>query len=101
MFHGKKLVVVMPAYNAARTLEQTHREIPHDLVDEIVLTDDASQDETVQISQGLGLPTLVHDQNRGYGGNQKTCYDEALRRGADVVVMLHPDYPRSSPRWWR
>ncbi len=92
MFHGKKIVVVMPAYNAARTLEQTWREIPHDLVDEVVVTDDASQDETVEVAQRLDLRTIVHAQNRGYGGNQKTCYAEALRVGADVVVMLHPDY---------
>ncbi len=92
MFHGKKIVVVMPAYNAELTLEQTWSEIPHDLVDDVVLTDDASHDATVEVSRRLGLPTLVHQENRGYGGNQKTCYAEALRRGADVVVMLHPDY---------
>ena len=82
----------MPAYNAARTLEQTFQEVPRDLVDEIVLTDDASQDDTVAWRAELGIRTLVHDRNRGYGGNQKTCYAEALRLGADVVVMLHPDY---------
>src|SRR3990172_9066595 len=82
----------MPAYNAARTIERTYREIPLDLVDEVIVTDDASRDETVEIARKLGLHTLVHDQNRGYGGNQKTCYTEALRLGADVVVMLHPDY---------
>ncbi len=92
MFHGKKIVVVMPAYNAARTLEQTYAEIPMDLVDEVVVTDDASSDETVEVARRLGLRTLVHETNRGYGGNQKTCYTEALRLGADVVVMLHPDY---------
>lgn len=92
MFHGKKIVVVMPAYNAARTIERTYAEIPLDLVDEVVLTDDASRDETVEIARRLGLRTLVHERNRGYGGNQKTCYAEALRLGADVVVMLHPDY---------
>ncbi len=92
MFHGKKIVVVMPAYNAARTIERTYAEIPLDLVDEVVLTDDASHDETVAIARRLGLRTLVHERNRGYGGNQKTCYAEALRLGADVVVMLHPDY---------
>ena len=92
MFHGKKIVVVMPAYNAAKTLEQTYSEIPLDLVDEVVVTDDASPDETVQVAKRLGLRTLVHPTNRGYGGNQKTCYTEALRLGADVVVMLHPDY---------
>lgn len=95
MFHGKKIVVVMPAYNAARTIERTYAEIPLDLVDEVVLTDDASRDETVEIARRLGLRTLVHEKNRGYGGNQKTCYAEALRLGGDVVVMLHPDYQYS------
>jgi glycosyltransferase involved in cell wall biosynthesis len=92
VFHGKKIVVVMPAYNAARTIERTYREIPLDLVDEVVVTDDASSDDTVEVARELGLLTLVHEHNRGYGGNQKTCYAEALRLGADVVVMLHPDY---------
>ena len=92
MFHGKKIVVVMPAYNAARTIEQTYREIPLDLVDEVIVTDDASGDDTVEIAQRLGLRTLVHGTNRGYGANQKTCYTEALRLGADVAIMLHPDY---------
>ena len=92
MFHGKRIVVVMPAYNAARTIERTYQEIPLDLVDDVIVTDDASHDETVEIARRLGLRTLVHVENRGYGGNQKTCYTEALRLGADVVVMLHPDY---------
>ena len=92
MFHGKKVAVVMPAYNAARTLEQTYREIPLDLVDEVIVTDDASGDETVEVARRLGLRTLVHATNRGYGANQKTCYTEALRLGADVIIMLHPDY---------
>jgi glycosyltransferase involved in cell wall biosynthesis len=92
LFHGKKIVVVMPAYNAAKTIEKTYREIPMDLVDEVVVTDDASPDETVAVAQALGLHTLVHETNLGYGGNQKTCYTEALRLGADVTVMLHPDY---------
>jgi glycosyltransferase involved in cell wall biosynthesis len=92
VFHGKKIVVVMPAYNAAKTIEMTYREIPLDLVDDVVVTDDASSDETVEVAQRLGLRTLVHESNRGYGGNQKTCYAEALRLGADVIVMLHPDY---------
>jgi glycosyltransferase involved in cell wall biosynthesis len=92
MFHGKKIVVVMPAYNAAKTLEQTYAEVPLDLVDEVVVTDDASDDATVEVARRLGLRTLVHDRNLGYGANQKTCYTEALRLGADVVVMLHPDY---------
>ncbi len=100
MFHGKKIVVVMPAYNAAKTIERTYAEIPLDLVDEIVVTDDASRDETVAVARRLGLRTIVHDRNRGYGGNQKTCYAEALRLGGDVVIMLHPDYqytPRLIP----
>jgi glycosyltransferase involved in cell wall biosynthesis len=100
LFHGKKVVIVMPAYNAAKTIERTYREIPLDLVDEVVVTDDASPDETVEVAKRLGLRTLVHESNRGYGGNQKTCYTEALRLGADVVVMLHPDYqytPRLLP----
>jgi glycosyltransferase involved in cell wall biosynthesis len=97
VFHGKKVVVVMPAYKAALTLERTVAEIPMDLVDEIVVTDDASPDETVEVARRLGLHTLVHERNRGYGGNQKTCYEEALRLDADVVVMLHPDY-QYSPR---
>ena len=92
MIAGQKVIVVMPAYNAARTLEQTYREIPLDLVDEVLVTDDASHDSTVEVARGLGLHTFVHAENRGYGGNQKTCYTEALRLGADVVVMLHPDY---------
>ena len=92
MFHDQRIVVVMPAYNAALTLEKTVREIPMDLVDEVVVTDDASSDDTVAVARQLGLRTLVHDRNRGYGGNQKTCYQEALRLGADIVVMLHPDY---------
>jgi glycosyltransferase involved in cell wall biosynthesis len=92
MFHNQRVVVVMPAYNAAKTLEKTVREIPMDLVDEVVVTDDASSDDTVAEAKRLGLRTLVHERNRGYGGNQKTCYQEALRLGADVVVMLHPDY---------
>jgi len=92
VFHNHKVVVVMPAYNAARTIERTYREIPLDLVDEVIVTDDASHDETVEIARRLGLRTLVHERNRGYGGNQKTCYKEALRLGADVIVMLHPDY---------
>lgn len=92
MFHGKKIVVVMPAYNAARTIEMTYREIPLDLVDEVVVTDDASPDETVDVARRLGLRTIVHEENRGYGGNQKTCYNAALELGADVAVMLHPDY---------
>jgi len=82
----------MPAYRAEKTLRRTYEAIPHDIVDEVILTDDASDDSTAAVARGLGIVTLVHESNRGYGGNQKTCYLEALRRGADVVVMLHPDY---------
>src|SRR5712675_2017047 len=91
MINGKKVVVVMPAYNAERTLEKTVAEIPTS-VDEVIVVDDRSNDRTVEIARELGLRTLVHPQNRGYGGNQKTCYAEALRAGADIVVMVHPDY---------
>ena len=92
MLNGKRIVVVMPAFRAERTLRRTHEAIPHDIVDEVILTDDASDDATATLARTLGIHTLVHETNRGYGGNQKTCYLEALRRGADVVVMLHPDY---------
>jgi glycosyltransferase involved in cell wall biosynthesis len=87
----EKIIVVMPAYNAAKTLERTVAEIP-DIVDEVIVVDDASTDDTVGVARRLGLHTVSHDLNRGYGGNQKTCYREALQRGADVVVMVHPDY---------
>jgi glycosyltransferase involved in cell wall biosynthesis len=92
MLHGKRIVVVMPAYNAAETLKATYNEIPLSYVDAIVLVDDASTDETVEVARAMGIETIVHPQNRGYGGNQKTCYTRALELGADVVVMLHPDY---------
>ncbi len=92
MINGRRVAVVLPAYNAALTLKQTYDEIPHDIVDDVILTDDASRDDTKDISRALGIHTLVHDKNRGYGGNQKTCYAAALERGADIVVMLHPDY---------
>jgi glycosyltransferase involved in cell wall biosynthesis len=95
MIHGQRVVVVLPAYNAAQTLEQTYREIPMDVVDEVILVDDASHDETVALARRLRIPTLVHEKNRGYGANQKTCYREALRRGADIIIMLHPDYQYS------
>ena len=92
MLNQKRIAVVLPAYNASRTLERTVDEIPREIVDDIILTDDASSDDTSQISEQLGLATIRHDRNMGYGGNQKTCYTAALARGADVVVMLHPDY---------
>lgn len=92
MLANMKIIVVLPAYNAAETLKQTYDEIPHDIVDEIILTDDASNDATVEMAQSMGIPTVRHNHNRGYGGNQKTCYTMALARGADIVVMLHPDY---------
>ena len=93
MLLGNKVVVVLPAYNAARTLEQTYREIPLDIVDEVVLVDDRSADDTLAVAKALGIQHVIrHDANRGYGGNQKTCYDTALRLGAEIVVMLHPDY---------
>lgn len=92
MLFGKKIVVVMPAYNAEPTLRQTYAEIPFEYIDAAVLVDDGSSDKTVELAHSLGATTLVHLQNKGYGGNQKTCYREALRLGADVVVMLHPDY---------
>src|SRR6202051_4209964 len=95
MLAGQRVTVILPAYNAARTLERTYHEIPHNIVDEVILTDDGSRDETVRLSQRLGIFTLVHDRNRGYGANQKTCYAAALARGADIVVMLHPDYQYS------
>jgi glycosyltransferase involved in cell wall biosynthesis len=95
MLHGKKVVVVMPAYNAEKTLLQTYNDIPKDYVDEIILVDDKSSDKTVELAKTLGISTFVHRENRGYGGNQKTCYREACALGADVVVMLHPDYQYS------
>lgn len=93
MINGKKIVVVMPAYNAEKTLEQTYAEIPMDIVDEVILTDDCSKDNTVQKAKELGIKeVLVHERNKGYGGNQKTCYNRALEIGADIVIMVHPDY---------
>ena len=92
MLNGKRIIVVMPAHNAAKTLERTYREIPHDIVDEVILTDDASTDDTIAVAGNLGIKTLVHTRNKGYGANQKTCYTEALKSGADIVVMVHPDY---------
>lgn len=92
MINGKKVIVIMPAYNAAKTLEQTYNEIYKDFVDEVILVDDNSQDETREIAKKLGIKTIVHKENKGYGGNQKSCYKAALKSGADIVVMLHPDY---------
>jgi glycosyltransferase involved in cell wall biosynthesis len=93
-----RVVIVMPAYNAARTLERTYADIPHDIVSKIILVDDVSRDETVDVARQLGLDVIIHQQNLGYGGNQKTCYDAALEAGADVVVMLHPDYQYDATR---
>ena len=95
MLAGKKVLVVMPAYNAAQTLERTYQDIPFDVVDEVLLVDDASHDETVEVARRLGIRCFLHDRNLGYGGNQKTCYTEALKLGADIVVMVHPDYQYS------
>jgi glycosyltransferase involved in cell wall biosynthesis len=92
MLGGRKITVVMPAYNAERTLEATVAEVPRDVVDDIILVDDRSTDDTARVAHRLGLHTIVHQNNRGYGGNQKTCYTAALERGADVIVMVHPDY---------
>ena len=92
MINGKKVVVIMPAYNAAKTLKQTYDEIYKPFVDEVILVDDNSQDETRKVAKELGIKTIVHKENRGYGGNQKSCYKAALKSGADIVVMLHPDY---------
>jgi glycosyltransferase involved in cell wall biosynthesis len=97
MILGKKLVVVMPAYNAEKTLRQTYDELPHEYVDGVILVDDASNDRTTHMAHELGIKTIVHRENRGYGANQKTCYREALSLGADIVVMVHPDY-QYSPR---
>lgn len=95
MIHGKKVIVVMPAYNAEKTLRRTFAEIPHEYVDEVILVDDASSDHTIKVARELGINTIIHFENKGYGGNQKTCYREALVHGADIVVMLHPDYQYS------
>ncbi|HZH34378.1 MAG TPA: glycosyltransferase family 2 protein [Pyrinomonadaceae bacterium] len=97
MLNNQKIIVVLPAYNAARTLQRTVAEIPREIVDEVLLVDDASSDETTALSQQLDLTTFQHSSNFGYGRNQKTCYREALNRGADIVIMLHPDY-QYSPR---
>jgi glycosyltransferase involved in cell wall biosynthesis len=93
MLNSKKIIVVLPAYNAEKTLEKTYREIPLDIVDDVILVDDASRDHTAQVAQRLGIRNvIIHPRNRGYGGNQKTCYDNALHLGADIIIMVHPDY---------
>jgi len=94
----KKIIVVMPAYNAALTLEKTYRDIPEGIVDEVILCDDQSKDRTVDIARILGLTVLLHEKNKGYGGNQKTLYQEALKKGADIIVVLHPDYQYDSKK---
>jgi glycosyltransferase involved in cell wall biosynthesis len=93
MINGKRIVVIMPAYNAGKTLRKTYEEIPFDLVDEVILTDDKSSDDTVAVAEELGVHHVIsHDINRGYGGNQKSCYNKALEVGADIIIMVHPDY---------
>lgn len=92
MLNGKKIVVVMPAYNAEKTLEKTYEEIPKDIVDEVIVVDDFSQDETARVAKNLGLKLYIHKNNKGYGANQKTCYKIALEHNADIIIMLHPDY---------
>src|SRR5689334_387448 len=97
MIEGRRLIVVMPAYNASRTLRRTYDELPHEIVDEVIVVDDSSRDDTIEQAREMGLTAIRHDRNLGYGGNQKTCYTAALERGADIVVMVHPDY-QYSPR---
>lgn len=97
MILEEKLIVVMPAYNAEKTLYQTYSELPHEYVDDIILVDDGSSDSTSKVAKELDIETIIHSRNRGYGGNQKTCYCEALRLGANIIVMVHPDY-QYSPR---
>lgn len=95
MILGKKIVVVMPAYNAEKTLRKTYSEIPFDIVDDLLLVDDGSNDRTVEVAKELNISHVAHPQNLGYGANQKTCYSEALQRGADIIIMVHPDYQYS------
>jgi glycosyltransferase involved in cell wall biosynthesis len=93
MINDKKIIVVMPAYNAEKTLEQTYHELPLDIVDDVIIVDDASTDNTVEVAKKVGIKhIIVHDKNKGYGGNQKSCYNKALELGADIVIMVHPDY---------
>src|SRR6516162_6293028 len=95
MLGTRKVCVVLPAYNAARTLEMTYQEISREVVDDVILVDDASKDDTLEVARKLGIFAVAHHENRGYGGNQKTCYRVALERGADIIIMLHPDYQYS------
>jgi len=95
MLNAKKIIVVMPAYNAEKTLEKTYGEIPFDIVDDVILVDDASYDRTPELSRRMGIHTFIHEKNLGYGGNQKSCYRAALNLGADIVIMVHPDYQYS------
>ncbi len=93
MINGKKLIAVLPAYNAALTLKKTYEEIPFEIVDDVVLVDDCSTDNTLEVANNIGIKhVIIHEKNKGYGGNQKTCYDTAMSLGADIVIMLHPDY---------
>ncbi len=92
MLNGKKIIVVMPAYNAEKTLGKTYSEIPAEIVDDVILVDDASWDRTSEVARSMGIRTIVHEKNLGYGGNQKSCYRAALELGADIVIMVHPDY---------
>ncbi len=93
MIHNKRIAVVLPAYNAAKTLQKTYNEIPFDIVDDVILVDDLSKDETIQVAEQAGIKHIIkHEKNKGYGGNQKSCYNKALELNADIVVMLHPDY---------
>ncbi len=92
MLSGKKIIVVMPAYNAEKTIRRTYSDIPKDIVDEVIVIDDYSTDKTIETAKGVGLKVYAHDKNKGYGGNQKTCYQKAIKNGADIIIMLHPDY---------
>lgn len=92
MLKGKKIIVVMPAYNAEKTLTKTYNQIPLEIVDEVILVDDKSSDKTIEVARKLNIKIFIHENNKGYGGNQKTCYQEALNLGGDVIIMLHPDY---------
>lgn len=93
MLNNKKIIIVLPAYNAGKTLEDTYSEIPFDIIDDVIVVDDASKDDTVEVARRIGINHVIcHEENKGYGGNQKSCYDKALALGADIVIMLHPDY---------